>query len=200
MGRLCSLLTPETGVSLSQGWHYSSLISWRFWLLFCVQKDGLLHACIDYQSLNNITIKNRYPLPLMSSAFELLQEAKIFSKLDLRNAYLVCIHEGDEWKTAFNTLEGHYEYLVMPFDLTNAPAKFQDLVNNVLTDILNQFIFVYLDDILIFSHGLWEQTCSPGFAEVVAAPSICQAAKTVSFWDLSSRRVRWAWIWTRYVQ
>uniref|UniRef100_A0A673CBI9 Gypsy retrotransposon integrase-like protein 1 n=1 Tax=Sphaeramia orbicularis TaxID=375764 RepID=A0A673CBI9_9TELE len=93
-----------------------------------------------------------YPLPLMSSAFELLHGAKIFTKLDLRNAYhLVRIREGDEWKTAFNTPSGHYEYLVMPFGLTNAPAVFQALVNDVLRDMLNVFVFVYLDDILIFS-------------------------------------------------
>jgi hypothetical protein len=105
---------------------------------------------MHYRGLNNITMKNRYPLPLISSAFELLQGATIFSKLDLRNAYhLVRIREGDDWNTAFNTPSGHYEYLDMPFGLTNAPAVFQGLVNYVLRDILN--VFVYLDDILIFS-------------------------------------------------
>lgn len=98
------------------------------------------------------TVKNRYPLPLISAGFELLQGAKIFTKLALRNAYhLVRIREGDEWKTAFNTPTGHYKYLVMPFGLTNAPAVFQALVNDVLRDYLNKFVFVYLDDILIFS-------------------------------------------------
>ena len=119
---------------------------------FVDKKDKTLRPCVDYRGLNDITIKNRYPLPLISSAFELLQDAKIFTKLDLRNAYhLVRIREGDEWKTAFNTPCGHYEYLVMPFGLTNAPAVFQALVNDVLRDMLNQFVFVYLDDILIFS-------------------------------------------------
>lgn len=83
----------------------------------------------------------------MSSAFEQLQQAKIFTKLDLRNAYhLVRIREGDEWKTGFNAPSGHYEYLVMPFGLTNAPAVFQALINDVLREFLN-----HLDDILIFS-------------------------------------------------
>ncbi|XP_055487582.1 uncharacterized protein LOC129694847 [Leucoraja erinacea] len=99
-----------------------------------------------------LLLKNRYPLPLISSAFEVLKDAKVFTKLDLRNAYhLVRIREGDEWKTAFNTPSGHYEYLVMPFGLTNAPAVFQGMVNDVLRDMLNRFVFVYLDDILIFS-------------------------------------------------
>lgn len=81
-----------------------------------------------------------------------LQGVTIFSKLDLRNAYnLVRIREGNEWKTAFNTHLGHFKYLVMPFGLTNAPAVFQALVNNVLRDFINRFVFVYLDDILIFS-------------------------------------------------
>ena len=76
----------------------------------------------------------------------------IFTKLDLRNAYhLVRIREGDEWKTAFNTPTGHYEYLVKPFGLTNAPAVFQALVNDILRDMIDKYVFVYLDDILIFS-------------------------------------------------
>ena len=119
---------------------------------FVGKKDGSLRPCIDYGPLNDITIKNQYPLPLMSSAFEQLQQAKIFTKLDLRNAYhLIRIREGDECKTGFNTPSGHYEYLVMPFGLTNASAVFQALINDVLREFLNQFVFVYLDDILIFS-------------------------------------------------
>ncbi len=83
----------------------------------------------------------------MSSAFERLQGASIFTKLDLRNAYhLVRIREGDEWKTAFNIPRGHFEYLVMPFGLSNSPAVFQALVNDVLRDMVDQFIYVYLDD------------------------------------------------------
>ncbi|XP_029303854.1 uncharacterized protein LOC115018779 [Cottoperca gobio] len=99
---------------------------------FVGKKDGGLRPCIDYRGLNKITVRNRYPLPLMTTAFELLQGATVFTKLDLRNAYhLVRVREGDEWKTAFNTPTGHYEYLVMPFGLTNAPAVFQALINEV---------------------------------------------------------------------
>uniref|UniRef100_A0A3P9M1D4 Gypsy retrotransposon integrase-like protein 1 n=1 Tax=Oryzias latipes TaxID=8090 RepID=A0A3P9M1D4_ORYLA len=119
---------------------------------FVGKKDGTLRPCIDYSALNNITIKNRYPLPLMSSVFDQLQQAKVFTKLDLRNAYhLVRIREGDEWKTGFNTPRGHYEYRVMPFGLTNAPAVFQAMINDVLRDFLDRFVYVYLDDILIYS-------------------------------------------------
>ncbi|KAL0170658.1 hypothetical protein M9458_035254, partial [Cirrhinus mrigala] len=122
---------------------------------FVEKKDGSLRPCIDYRGLNSITVKNTYPLPLMSSAFERLQGASFFTKLD--NAYhLVRIREGDEWKTAFNTPRGHFEYLVMPFGLSNAPAVFQALVNDVLRDMIDQFIYVYLDDILIFSRSLQE--------------------------------------------
>lgn len=118
---------------------------------FIEKKDKTLRPCIDYRGLNDIAIKNCYPLPLFSLAFELLQGA---SKLDLRNAYhLVRIRQGDEWKTEFNTPAGHYEYLVMPFGLTNAPAVFQALFNNVLRDMQNKSVFVYLDDILIFSRS-----------------------------------------------
>uniref|UniRef100_A0A8C6MBY8 Gypsy retrotransposon integrase-like protein 1 n=1 Tax=Nothobranchius furzeri TaxID=105023 RepID=A0A8C6MBY8_NOTFU len=124
---------------------------------FVSKKDGSLRPCIDYRGLNQITIKNKYPLPLLSSTFEPINDASIFTKLDLRNAYhLVRIREGDEWKTAFKTPLGHFEYLVMPFGLTNAPAVFQSLVNSVLGDFINKFITVYLDDILIFSKDLSE--------------------------------------------
>lgn len=121
-------------------------------VFFVEKKDKTLRPCIDYRGLNKITVKNKYSLPLLTSAFEFLQGVTIFSKLDLRNAYnLVRIREGDEWKTAFITHLGHFEYLVMPFGLTNVPAVFQALVNDVLRDFINRFVFVYLDDILIFS-------------------------------------------------
>ena len=110
---------------------------------FVGKKDGSLRPCIDYRAINDITIKNWYPLPLMTMAFKLLQGATTFTKLDLRNAYhLVRIREGGEWKTVFNTPTGHWEYLVMPIGLTNATAIFQGLVNYALWDMINQFVFV----------------------------------------------------------
>lgn len=102
--------------------------------------------------LNKITVKNRYPLPLISELFDRIRGAKIFTKLDLRGAYnLIRIREGDKWKTAFNTRDGHFEYLVMPFGLCNAPAVFQEFVNDIFRDLLYVCVVVYLDDILVFS-------------------------------------------------
>ena len=129
-GRLYSLSEPERKAmetyindSLAAGLIRPSSSPAGAGFFFVEKKDKTLRPCIDYRGLNDITIKNRYPLPLISSAFELLQGATIFTKLDLCNTYhLVRIREGDEWKTAFNTPTGHYEYLVMPFGLTNAPA------------------------------------------------------------------------------
>lgn len=126
---------------------------------FVEKKDKTLRPCIDYTGLNDITIKNRYSLPLMTSAFDQLQGARVFTKLDLRNAYhLVRIREGDGWKTVFNTPIGHYEYLVMPFGLTNAPAVFQSLISDILRDMINHSVYVYLDDILSFSPDLVTHT------------------------------------------
>ncbi|CAJ0948764.1 unnamed protein product [Ranitomeya imitator] len=127
-------------------------LSGRNTFLSIQKKNGELRPCIDYRGLNAITIKNKYPLPLISELFDRLRGAKIFTKLDLRGAYnLIRICEGDEWKTAFNTKDGHYEYLVMPFGLCNAPAVFQDFVNHIFRDMLSTSVVVYLDDILIFS-------------------------------------------------
>ncbi len=163
-GKLYSLSAPERGAmekyisdSLATGFIRPSSSPAGAGFFFVGKKDGSLRPCIDYRGLNSITVKNTYPLPLMSSAFERLQGASIFTKLDLRNAYhLVRIRQGDEWKTAFNTPRGHFEYLVMPFGLSNSPAVFQALVNDVLRDMVDQFIYVYLDDILIFSTSLQE--------------------------------------------
>jgi RNase H-like domain found in reverse transcriptase/Reverse transcriptase (RNA-dependent DNA polymerase)/Integrase zinc binding domain/Chromo (CHRromatin Organisation MOdifier) domain/Retroviral aspartyl protease len=121
-------------------------------VLFVKKKDGTFRICIDYRGLNNVTIKNRYPLPLISSLLDQLRSAKIYTKLDLRGAYnLVRIKKGEEWKTAFRTRYGHFEYNVMPFGLTNAPAVFQHFMNDIFREYLDRFMVVYLDDILIFS-------------------------------------------------
>jgi hypothetical protein len=121
-------------------------------VLFVKKKDGSLRLCVDYRGLNKITTPNRCPLPLISETLDRLNTGVIFTKLDMRGAYnLIRIAEGEEWKTAFRTRYGHFEYRVMPFGLTNAPATFQAFVNNVLREYLDHFVVVYLDDILIYS-------------------------------------------------
>jgi hypothetical protein len=126
-------------------------------ILFMPKKNGKLRLCVDYRQLNDITIKNRYPLPLISELRDRLTGAQWFTTLDLPGAYnLIRIKEGEEWKTAFRTRLGHYEYLVMPFGLTNAPASFQAMINDVLRPFLDNFVVVYLDDILIYSKTLEE--------------------------------------------
>jgi hypothetical protein len=121
-------------------------------IFFVKKKDGCLRPCVDYRELNDITIKNRYPLPLISELLDRLGNAKIFTKIDLRGAYnLVRMKPGHEWKTAFRSRFGHYEYLVMPFGLTNAPAIFQSMMNDIFASELDIFVIIYLDDILIFS-------------------------------------------------
>jgi len=101
-------------------------------VFFVKKKDGSLHLCVDYRGLNNITIKNRYPLPLISSLLSQLGKAFRYTKIDLRGAYnLLRMRVGDEWKTAFRTRYGLFEYTVMPFGLTNAPAVFQHMMNDI---------------------------------------------------------------------
>ena len=121
-------------------------------ILFVKKKDGSLRLCVDYRGLNALTIKNRYPLPLISQLLDQLSQAKIFTKIDLRGAYnLVRVKAGDEWKTAFRTRYGHFEYTVMPFGLTNAPAVFQHMMNDIFREQLDHYVVIYLDDLLIYS-------------------------------------------------
>jgi hypothetical protein len=128
-------------------------------ILFVKKKDGSLRLCVDYRGLNKVTTPNRCPLPLISETFDQLGNALYFTKFDMRGAYnLLRIAKGDEWKTAFRCRYGHFEYQVMPFGLMNAPGTFQAFVNDVLRDYLDDFVVVYLDDILIYSTTLEEHT------------------------------------------
>ena len=121
-------------------------------ILFVKKKDGSLRLCVDYRALNAVTVKNRLAIPLISETLDRLRRARIFSKLDLLGAYnLLRIKEGDEWKTGFRTRYGPFETLEMTFGLTNAPASFQGLLNDIFRDLLDVTVLVYLDDILVLS-------------------------------------------------
>lgn len=123
-------------------------------VLFVKKPGGGLRLCVDYRKLNEITIKNRHPIPLIRELRQKVRKAKVFTKLDLSGAFnLLRMKQGEEWKTAFSTREGLYEYNVMPFGLANAPADFQGAMMEILADFLDLFVIVYLDDILIFSES-----------------------------------------------
>ena len=138
--------------NLDKGWIRHSRSQAGAPILFTPKKDGKLRLCVDYRGLNAITIKNRHPLPLINESLARLSGARIYTKLDLRDAYhRIRIKKGDEWKTAFRCRYGHFEYTVMPFGLANAPATFQAYVNRALAGLIDVYLVVYLDDILIFS-------------------------------------------------
>ena len=125
-------------------------------VLFVKKRDGSLQLCIDFRGLNKITQKDRYPLLLITD-LDAPQKARIYTKIDLQHAYhLVRIAKGDEWKTTFRTQWGSFEWNVMPFGLSYAPAPFQCFMNNVFGDLLDVCAVVYLNNILIYSDNLAE--------------------------------------------
>ncbi|GJW52468.1 putative reverse transcriptase domain-containing protein [Tanacetum coccineum] len=125
---------------------------WGAPILFVKKKDGSFRMCINYRELNKLTVKNRYPLLRIDDLFDQLQGSSIYSKIDLRSGYhQLRVREEDIPKTAFRTRYGHYEFQVMSFGLTNAPAVFMDLMNRVCKPYLDKFVIVFIDDILIYS-------------------------------------------------
>ncbi|GKB20457.1 putative reverse transcriptase domain-containing protein [Tanacetum coccineum] len=125
---------------------------WGAPVLLVKKKDGLFRMCIDYQELNKLTVKNRYPLLRINDLFDQLQGSSVYSKINLRSGYhQLRVREEDIPNTAFRTRYGHYEFQVMPFGLTNAPAVFMDLMNRVCKPYLDKFVIVFIDNILIYS-------------------------------------------------
>jgi hypothetical protein len=143
---------------LDKGYIRPSTSPWGYSTLFVEKKDKELRLCVDYQPLNAVTIKNKYPLPCIGILFDQLARAQVFFKIDLFSSYhQIKIRAEDIPKTTFTTRYGLYEYLVMSFGLTNASTHFLYLMNSVFMPELDQFIMVFIDDILVYSKSMEEQ-------------------------------------------
>ena len=145
-------LKKQLDEMLQKGYIHPSSSPWGSPAIFVDKKDGGLRMCVDYHQLNDVTIKNKYPLPRINDLFDYLSGAKVFSRIDLRTGYhQLKIKKEDIPKTAFTTHCGLYEYTVMSFSLTNAPAFFMHMMNKVFMEFLDKFVVVFIDDILIYS-------------------------------------------------
>ncbi|KAI3821409.1 hypothetical protein L1987_08976 [Smallanthus sonchifolius] len=145
---------------LEKGFIQPSISPWGAPVLFVKKKDGSMRMCIDYRELNKRTVKNKYPLPRIDDLFDQLQGASWFSKIDLRSGYhQLKVREEDIPKTAFRTRYGHFEFRVMSFGLTNAPAAFMDLMNRVCRPMLDRSVIVFIDDILVYSKNEGDHAC-----------------------------------------
>ena len=150
---------------------------WGAPILFVKKKDGTLKFCIDYRQLNKVTVKNKYPFPRIDDLFDQMRGERVFSKIDLRSGYhQVRIKDEEIHKITFRTRYGHYEFVVVPFGLTNAPATFMCLMNSVFSKYLDKFFLVFLDDILVYSKNEKEHEehlrLTLGFAQ--GASTVCK--------------------------
>ncbi|KAI3802094.1 hypothetical protein L1987_30219 [Smallanthus sonchifolius] len=153
-------LMAQLNKLLEKGFIQPSISPWGAPVLFVKKKDGSMRMCIDYRELNKRTVKNKYPLPRIDDQFNQLQGASWFSKIDLRSEYRqLKVRAEDIPKTAFRTRYGHFEFRIMFFGLTNAPAMFMDLMNRVCRPILDRSVIVFIDDILIYSKNEGDHAC-----------------------------------------
>ena len=137
---------------MDKGFIRSSTSPWGAPVLFEKNKDKTLRLCINCRQLNRVTIKNQYPLPRIDDLFDQLRGVRVYSKIDLHTGYhQLRVREVDIPKVVFRTRYGHFEFIVMPFGLTNVPTTFMDLMNRVFQPYLDQFVVVFVDDILIYS-------------------------------------------------
>nr|GEZ86785.1 hypothetical protein [Tanacetum cinerariifolium] len=157
---------------------------WGAPVLFVKKKDGSFRMRIYYRELNNLTIKNRYPLPRIDDLFDQLQGSKYFSKIDFRSEYhQVRVHEDDIPKTAFRTRYGHFEFTVIPFGLTNRPVVFMDLMNRVCRPYLDKFVIVFIDDILVYSKTQEEHEVHLGLVfELLKKEKLYDKFSKYEFW------------------
>jgi hypothetical protein len=169
---------------LEKGYIRPSTSPWAAPVLFVEKKDGTKRMCIDYRALNEVTVKNKYPLLRIEDLFDQLRGASVFSKIDLRSGYdQLRIRPSDIPKTTFITKYGLYEFMVMSFGLTNAPAYFMYLMNSVFMEYLNKFVVVFIDDILIYSQN--EQEHEKHLRKVLQRLRDCQLYAKLSkfeFW------------------
>ena len=177
---------------LDKGFIRPSTSPWGAPVLFAKKKGKTLRLCIGYRQLNKVMIQNRYPLPRIDDLFDQLRGARVYSKIDLRTGYhQLRVRDRDIPKTAFRTRYGHFEFRVMPFGLMNAPAAFMDLMHRVFQPYLDQFVAVFVDNILIYSQSEWEHECHLRIVlqlirdhQLYAKSSKCEFWLTgVRFWD-----------------